>query len=56
MNNFTKFQNDLQENFFKRLEKKTGWGKEEVKKEYIEAKSEVTMKTLDDNMTFGTVK
>ncbi len=37
----------LTEKFFARLERKTGWGKEEVKREYNEAATEATMEVLD---------
>jgi len=37
-----------EEKFFARLERKTGWGKEEVKSEYVEASREAVREMLLD--------
>ncbi len=37
----------LSKKFFARLERKTGWGKEEVKREYTEAAAEVVAEAMD---------
>lgn len=39
----------LTDKFFARLERKTGWGKEEVKREYVAAASEVVSEIMDKN-------
>ena len=36
----------LRDTFFERLERKTGWGKEEVKKEFNEATEAILMDML----------
>lgn len=38
---------DTKDAFFKKLEEKTSWGKEEVKKMYTEISNEVLMSHLD---------
>ncbi len=43
----TEIIKDLQEEFFKKLEGKTSWGKNEVQKLYIETKNEVLMKYIN---------
>ena len=40
--------NQVKEVFFGRLERKTGWGKEEVKRQFEQALSDVLMDRLDD--------
>lgn len=39
----------LTDKFFARLERKTGWGKEEIKREYVAAASEVVSEMMDSN-------
>jgi len=34
--------------FFERLERKTGWGKEEVKKEFNEASEQLILEMLEE--------
>jgi len=34
----------IREEFFKRLERKTGWGKEELKREYVEAERDALVR------------
>lgn len=43
----TKIFTSLSEKFFARLERKTGWGKEEVKREFTEAAAEVVLEAMD---------
>lgn len=38
--------NELQINFYKKLDKKTGWGKEEVKREFERALAEILIEEL----------
>ena len=49
MNNkkFSEYVQRLRKTLFARLERKTGWGKEEVKKEFWEAQEKVLGEMLD---------
>jgi len=49
MNSPNRIFTTLTEKFFARLERKTGWGKEEVKREYVAAASEVVSEIMDKN-------
>lgn len=44
----------IKEKFFERLNRKTGWGKEEVKQEYINATNEVLVDFIES--TEGVIK
>ena len=44
---FSEYCQRLRHNFFQRLERKTGWGKEELKKEFYEATQETLMELID---------
>ncbi|MCD6262323.1 MAG: hypothetical protein J7J52_04805 [Deltaproteobacteria bacterium] len=39
----------LERDFFARLDKKTGWGKDQVKEEFRKAKAAVALKMLETN-------
>lgn len=43
------YRQRLRDEFFKRLERKTGWGKEEVKKEFEQAGEAVILEMLEAN-------
>lgn len=45
---FSEYAQLLRKRFFERLERKTGWGKEEVKKEYWEAATQVLEEQLNE--------
>ena len=38
---------DLQDIFFMKLERKTGWGKEELKREFLESMNEALLNEVD---------
>ena len=42
------YKQRLRDTFYKRLERKTGWGEEEVKKEFEEASEEVVLEMLEE--------
>lgn len=42
----TELFKSIKERFFNRLDRKTGWGKEEVKQEYINVTNEVLVEFL----------
>ena len=42
------YRQRLRDAFYERLERKTGWGKEEVKKEFEEAGEEVILIMLEE--------
>ena len=42
------YRQHLRDEFYKRLERKTGWGKEEVKKEFEQAGEAVILKLLEE--------
>jgi hypothetical protein len=42
------YRQKLRDAFFKHLERKTGWGKEEVKKEFEQAGEEVILEMLEE--------
>ena len=42
------YRQQLRDAFFERLDRKTGWGKEEVKKEFEQAGEEVILKMLEE--------
>ena len=42
------YQQKLRDAFYKRLERKTGWGKEEVKREYETAENQVIIEMLKE--------
>ena len=42
------YKQRLRDAFYRRLERKTGWGKEEVKKEFEEASEEVILEMLEE--------
>ena len=44
----SKYRQHLRDAFFERLERKTGWGKEEVKKEFNEASEQVILEMLEE--------
>lgn len=46
----TRFSQMLQEEFYKRLERKTEWGKEEIKREYELSKVKVVTELLDESV------
>jgi hypothetical protein len=41
------YRQSLRDEFYKRLERKTGWGKEEVKREFEEAGEVVILEMLE---------
>lgn len=43
------YRQRLRDEFFLRLERKTGWGKEEIKKEFDQAGEAVLLKMLEEN-------
>ena len=43
------YRQRLRDSFFERLERKTGWGKEEVKKEFEQAGEEVILEMLEED-------
>lgn len=44
----SEYRQRLRDTFFQRIERKTGWGKEEVKKEFNEASEQVTLEMLEE--------
>ena len=42
------YRQKLRDTFYKRIERKTGWGKEEVKKEFEQAGEEVILEMLEE--------
>ena len=45
----TELFKSIKERFFDRLNRKTGWGKEEVKQEYMSATNEVLVEFLEQH-------
>ena len=45
----SRYMEKLRDNFFTRLQRKTGWGKEEVKKEFNEASEQTILEMLEEN-------
>lgn len=46
----TEMFKSIKKRFFDRLDRKTGWGKEEVKQEYINATNEVLVEFLEHHI------
>lgn len=44
----SEYRQNLRDEFFKRLERKTGWGKEEVKKEFDQAGEVIILEMLEE--------
>ena len=42
------YRQRLRDAFYERVEKKTGWGKNEIKKEFEEASEQVILDMLDE--------
>jgi len=43
----SEFMEEFEREFFARLNQKTGWGKEEVKKEFRETKAAIALKSIE---------
>lgn len=43
------YRQKLRDEFYKRLERKTGWGKEEIKKEFEQAGETVILEMLEES-------